>query len=143
MPIGRSRSCPSSTGARALAARPLVDRFPDFDAIFAASDMIAIAAIANLRAAGIDVPGDVSVVGFDDIRSGAHVSPALTTIHQQIPEAGRAMVEAMVALLLDTGEPGPVRLDAPLVIRQSCGARPEGAQPGEANPGGANPGGAA
>lgn len=104
------------------ATSPLVDLYPRFDGIFASSDMIAIAAIANLRQRGIRVPEDVSIVGFDDIPSGAHVSPSLTTVHQKINAAGKAMVDILMTAL-SGGPPTATTLPCELIIRQSCGAQ--------------------
>ncbi|WP_298301034.1 LacI family DNA-binding transcriptional regulator [uncultured Erythrobacter sp.] len=102
-------------------SQPFVELFPRFDGIFACSDMIAIAAIANLRQAGIKVPEDVSVVGFDDIPSSAHVSPSITTVHQRIHRAGMLMVERLMGIL-EGGAPEPVVIETELIVRQSCGA---------------------
>jgi DNA-binding LacI/PurR family transcriptional regulator len=102
-------------------SEPFVELFPRFDGIFACSDMIAMAAIANLRQAGIRVPEDVSVVGFDDIPSSAHVSPSITTIHQSIRRAGMIMVKKLLEILGDVAVE-PVTLRTELVVRQSCGA---------------------
>lgn len=99
----------------------LADLYPAFDALFAASDMIAIAAIASLREAGIRVPEDVSVVGFDDIPAGAHVNPSLTTIHQRIRHGGKLMVRKLLGIISGE-EPKPEVIEAELIIRQSCGA---------------------
>lgn len=68
----------------------------DFDAVFAASDLIALAVISALRAHGRRVPEDVQVVGFDDIRLASEASPSLTTIHQPIDEAGRVLVQLLM-----------------------------------------------
>ncbi len=104
------------------AARGLARLYPRFDAIFAASDMIALAAIAALREAGIEVPKDVSVVGFDDIPAGAHVSPALTTVHQDIRTAGKILVAKLIAVLAEQPAPSQI-IPTELVVRQSCGAK--------------------
>jgi len=113
-------SAPFDIAGARKATAPLVDMFPGFDAIFAASDMIALAAIASLRDAGIRVPKDVSVVGFDDIPAGAHISPALTTIRQDIHAGGTCLVEKVVAAM--NGESvAPQLLETELVVRQSCG----------------------
>ncbi|MEM7666590.1 MAG: substrate-binding domain-containing protein [Pseudomonadota bacterium] len=102
-------------------SQPFVKLFPRFDGIFACSDMIAIAAIANLRQAGIRVPEDVSIVGFDDIPSSGHVSPSITTIHQRIHRSGQIMVEKLIGIL--GGEAAdPVVMETELIVRQSCGA---------------------
>jgi len=103
-------------------SKPFVELFPRrFDGIFACSDMIAIAPVANLRQTGIKVPEAVSVVGFDDVPSSAHVSPSITTIHQRIHRAGQILVEKLLSIL--NGEtPDPVMMETELIVRQSCGA---------------------
>lgn len=72
-------------------------RHLDFTAVFAANDQMAIGLMHALRNNGVDVPGDVSVVGFDDIPVAQHVWPPLTTVHQDFREIGRRAV----ALLLN------------------------------------------
>src|SRR3546814_10302299 len=68
----------------------------DFDAIFAASDMIALGAIRSLLHAGCSVPGDVSVVGYDDVQFARYNHPALTTIAQNTGKAGRLLVSKLL-----------------------------------------------
>jgi DNA-binding LacI/PurR family transcriptional regulator len=80
-----------------LAADRLLDRVPDIDALFAASDLMAFGALEALRAAGRRVPDDVAVVGFDNVPAAATTDPALTTVSQPVVETGRAMTR----LLLD------------------------------------------
>jgi DNA-binding LacI/PurR family transcriptional regulator len=90
-----------------------------FDAIFAASDLIAIGAIRALTRSGMRVPEDVSVVGYDNIPAARLVTPQLTTIDQDANLAGRMLVSK----LLDKGD-GPAisqRLETSLLIRESCG----------------------
>ncbi len=70
------------------AARSLLSRRSRFTALFAHSDLIALGAIARLREAGMRVPDDVSVVGFDDLPVAAVVDPPLTTVHQPTREKG-------------------------------------------------------
>lgn len=99
----------------------LVARGVDFDAIFAASDLIAIGAMRELERIGRSVPGDVAVVGFDDISAASLTRPPLTTIQQDFTRAG----EALVSALISTIRREPVRsvaLPTRLVVRQSCGA---------------------
>ena len=89
-----------------------------FDAIFAATDVIAIGALKALAEAGLKVPEDVSVVGFDDIPLAGHVTPALTTVRQDIREASEELVAGIVGLI--EGEPVESSLMAPkLVVRES------------------------
>ena len=103
------------------AARQLLDSGQTFDAIFASTDLIAIGAMRALQDAGLHVPDDVSVVGFDDMPLAAHVTPALTTVQQNAQMAGEGLVEGIVGLI--KGEPVESKLMAPrLVVRDSCGA---------------------
>lgn len=69
------------------------------DGIFAASDLMAINAMGALTAHGLNVPHDVSVVGYDDIEAAAHCHPPLTTIRQPIEMAGPAIVECLQEVL--------------------------------------------
>jgi LacI family transcriptional regulator len=92
------------------------------DAIVCANDQMAIGVMMELRAAGIRVPADVAVVGFDNIHLGALLAPALTTVDQPT----RLLGERACALLLDRiAEPGRPRrverLPTRLVVRESCG----------------------
>jgi DNA-binding LacI/PurR family transcriptional regulator len=70
-----------------------------FDAVFASSDLMALAVIAALRSHGRRVPEEVQVVGFDDIRLAAESHPPLTTVRQSIEEAGRKLVQLLLEKL--------------------------------------------
>jgi DNA-binding LacI/PurR family transcriptional regulator len=91
-------------------------------AIFAANDQMAIGAIDAVRAAGLQVPEDVAVVGFDDIPVAAYVYPALTTVRRQIYESGVLAVQLLLQRI-DDPEKAPEHLTLPtrLVVRRSCG----------------------
>ena len=82
----------------------------DFTAVFAANDLMAIGLMHGFRDAGLRVPVDVSVVGFDDIPVAAHVAPPLTTVHQDFAELGRRAVQILLAQLRGEAVPrfGPV-----------------------------------
>jgi DNA-binding LacI/PurR family transcriptional regulator len=67
------------------------------DAVFASSDLAAMTVIAALRRAGLRVPEDVAVVGYDDIALAAHFHPPLTTVRQPIEAAGRALVDSVLS----------------------------------------------
>lgn len=98
-------------------------RRPDFTAVFAANDLMAIGLMHGFRDAGIDVPRDISVVGFDDIPVAAHVWPPLTTVHQDFPELGRRAVRLLLAEIRGERMPefGPI---APqLRVRSSSASR--------------------
>ncbi len=103
------------------AARALLDSGASFDGVFAGSDLIAIGALRALAEAGRSVPGDVAVVGFDDIPAASLTNPPLTTIMQDIRSAGALLVEALVAQV--EGGEGPAQtLPAQLVVRGTSAA---------------------
>lgn len=107
-----------ASGAEGM--RALLDRAPDLDAVFAASDLMAAAAVAVLRESGRRVPDDVAVVGFDDVEAALWSDPPLTTVHQPVHEQGRRMTR----LLMDEVIPGraarPLILPTHLVVRGSA-----------------------
>ena len=106
--------------AGAAAVESLLATGHEFDAIVAASDLMAIGAIKSLQRSGRRVPDDIAVVGFDDIPAASYLSPALTTVHQDTERAGVALVDAVLASI--RGEGVAPRLLAPnLVVRESCG----------------------
>jgi DNA-binding LacI/PurR family transcriptional regulator len=93
----------------------------EFDALFAGSDVIALSALQALATAGIAVPKDVSVVGFDNIAAAGSSVPSLTTVKQDL----RAGAHALIELLFNRLNGAPCRsvlLPTRLIIRQSCGA---------------------
>jgi alanine racemase len=99
----------------------LLDSGQPFDAVFAASDLIAMGVIHALQDRGKSVPGDVAVVGFDDIASAADFNPPLTTVRQDTRLAGELLVENLIRLI--EGRPVESSQIAPeLVVRASCGA---------------------
>ncbi|GGD66173.1 LacI family DNA-binding transcriptional regulator [Erythrobacter arachoides] len=91
------------------------------DAIFAASDLIAIGAMRALAEAGLAVPGDVAVAGFDDIPAASLTSPPLTTMMQDIRGAGERLVETLLARIEERSGPD-ARLPTRLIVRGSTGA---------------------
>ena len=106
------------------AARQLLEHRPD--AIFAASDPMAMGALRALRDAGRRVPDDIAIIGFDDLPFAATAHPPLTTVRQPILRQGITAVE-MLTDLLESGLRPTRQFTAPteLVIRQSCGANPK------------------
>jgi len=114
---------PSSGHAagRELAARLRAGE--DVTAVFLANDQMALGLLAALHEEGIGVPGDVSVVGFDDLPEAPYFTPPLTTVRQDFAELGRRGVELVLARM--RGEdlhPDPV--PAPLLVRSSTGPPP-------------------
>ncbi|WP_405358806.1 LacI family transcriptional regulator [Kitasatospora sp. NBC_00085] len=105
-------------GLRAMLA--LLERCPDLDAVFAASDVMAVGALAVLRARGLDVPGDVALVGVDDSPVARHLDPPLTSVRQPIEEMGRTMARLLLRQIGGEGaEPSRLVLPTELVVRQS------------------------
>ncbi|PPU72315.1 LacI family transcriptional regulator [Xanthomonas melonis] len=104
----------------------LLDSGQAFDAVCAASDLIAIGAMRALRERGLRVPQDVAVSGFDDIALAASVAPALSTVQQDTKQAGTLLVESLVALI--RGEAAQSRtIPVKLAVRDS--SRSNGLQP--------------
>ncbi|MDQ1582524.1 MAG: LacI family transcriptional regulator, repressor for deo operon, udp, cdd, tsx, nupC, and nupG [Microbacteriaceae bacterium] len=96
------------------------------DAVFCYNDLLAIGAIRTLLAAGLRVPEDVAVVGFDDIEAGRYHTPSLTTISPDKPEIARLALDRLVARLGEHAE-GPVeelRVPHQLIVRESTVGRP-------------------
>ena len=103
----------------ALAMERILERTRDFDAVFAASDLMAAGAISTLRKAGLRVPEDVAVAGFDDSGLAATHQPPLTTMRQPWEQIS----DEMVSLLLDVIDGAPARaitLPTTLVVRDSA-----------------------
>ncbi|MEU3852328.1 LacI family DNA-binding transcriptional regulator [Streptomyces sp. NPDC029554] len=102
------------------AVRRLLGEGRTFDAVFAHNDLAAIGALAALRAAGLRVPEDVAVIGFDDIPMAGLTHPALTTVHQPMRKMGETAARMLLAQL--TGEAlsgSSVALPTSVVVRQS------------------------
>lgn len=95
-------------------------------AVFFASDTMAIGALKGLRQAGLQVPRDIALVGYDDIPLASAIEPALTTVRQPIVRLGSLAVEVLIGLLQSppSEEHGAhkIVLPAELVVRESCGA---------------------
>jgi DNA-binding LacI/PurR family transcriptional regulator len=102
------------------AAQELLQRGRPFDAVFAASDLIALGAMRALIEHGLRIPQDVAVVGFDDIPMARFANPPLTTVVQNTTRAGELLVDALLRLIRD--EPvDSTMLPASLVVRRSSG----------------------
>ncbi len=95
-----------------------------FTALFAFNDVSAIGAIRALRDAGMEVPDDVAVVGFDDIPSAAYNTPSLTTIRQPLRRMGEIAAQTLLERLRQKGQaPQEVAVEPELVIRESTTVR--------------------
>lgn len=102
------------TDDTALAAvQSLIARGVEFDGIFAASDVIALGALRALQTGGVNVPKDVSVIGFDDLELAEHSHPRLTTVRQDLAHGAAALVEFLFRRLQGEETPSatlPVRV---------------------------------
>ena len=111
------------------AARRIIDMAERPTAVFCSADMVAFGLIAGLQEAGLSVPGDISVVGFDDIDMSQYYIPALTTIYQDRHLLGRRAAERLLARLkpssLASGEAGDDLIDVELVVRNSAAPPPD------------------
>lgn len=112
----------------AEAAKRLLASGVPFDGIFASTDTLALGAMRHLSAVGLQVPRDVSVMGFDDMWVSSAVWPRLSTVRQDTRLAGRMLVDRVAAMI--EGQPAPSgRIPTQLVIRDSCGANGLGPHP--------------
>lgn len=89
-------------------------------AVFCYNDLTAMGAAQAVREAGLRVPGDISLVGFDDIELAAYFHPPLTTVRQPRYELGRRAMEMVLALMADGQQVTGVMLEGELVVRESC-----------------------
>jgi DNA-binding LacI/PurR family transcriptional regulator len=111
----------SSEEAGYDAASILLRQEQPFDAVFAASDLIAIGAMRALTEHGLRVPEDVAVIGFDDIPAARMATPTLTTIFQDTTRAGELLVETLMKLVHGEATENR-RLPTSLVVRKSTGS---------------------
>lgn len=96
-------------------------------AVFVASDLTAIGAMRSCASAGVRVPEDISLVGFDDIPMAEHVQPSLTTVRQDKVSLGTQGGLALVAHIEGRDRPrSPVTMPVEVVVRRSTAAAPEG-----------------
>lgn len=103
------------------AMQRLIPRRPD--AVFAASDTMALGALRALHEAGISVPGDIALVGFDGLQASEHSVPRLTTIRQPVLETGARAVQVLIDLVSgDAPTPVAEIMPVELIVRESCGA---------------------
>ncbi len=101
---------------RLLAERP--------DAVFVASDRMAVGALRAIREAGLDCPGDISVVSFDGIVPPDLTAPRLTSVVQPVTEVGERAVRLLTTVIGGASTPEHVVFPTELAVRESCGATP-------------------
>jgi DNA-binding LacI/PurR family transcriptional regulator len=94
----------------------------EFSAVFCANDQMTLGVLHALADSGIRVPGDVSVVGFDDIPEAAHFIPPLTTIRQDFVELGRQIMATLLTLIEGADVVEPIHTEPRLIVRKSTSA---------------------
>ncbi|WP_299955193.1 LacI family DNA-binding transcriptional regulator [uncultured Modestobacter sp.] len=104
-------------GARAMAA--LLERAPDLDAVFVASDPMAVGALRALREAGRRVPEDVAVVGFDDAAVAERCDPPLTTVAQPLTDMTPLLTELLLRQIEGVGEQAESRVCRTHLVRRA------------------------
>lgn len=107
----------AAAGTEAMRRRLAASGAPP-DAVFAANDLLAIGAIRALHEHGLNVPDDVSVVGYDDTALGASMSPALTSVHQDLYQAGILLARKVLGLV-ERRDPRSETLPTRLVVRET------------------------
>lgn len=103
------------------AMRELLDLAERPTAVLIANDLMALGAIKAIREAGLDIPRDVAVVGFDDVPITSYVDPPLSTVAVPMHQLGQEAARTMLGLLGGDGHPPPRTLPTKLVVRRSSG----------------------
>ena len=106
--------------------KALLEKTRDFTAVFCFNDIAAIGAIRALKDSSLSVPGDVSVVGFDDIQSAAYSTPSLTTVRQPLFEMGQRGAQVLLERIADKEKvfPCEIVMAPELIVRESTGPAP-------------------
>ncbi|MGD0167437.1 MAG: substrate-binding domain-containing protein [Gaiellaceae bacterium] len=108
-------------GVAAMEKLLALDERPD--AVFAATDVMAIGAMAAIEKAGLSVPADIAIVGFDDVPYATLVSPSLSSVRQDAPAQGIAAAEGLLRMIVEPSS-SPIELVIPveLIVRESSGS---------------------
>jgi LacI family transcriptional regulator len=108
--------------------RALLERIPGVTALFCFNDTAAMGAIRAIKDAGLDVPGDISIVGFDDITSAAFTTPSLTTVRQPLAEMGKRGAKVLLERIADKKKvfPSEIVVEPELIVRESTGPAKNG-----------------
>ena len=115
-----------TSGASAMERMVHEDPSTRPDGVVFANDDMAVGGLHTLRRAGVDVPGDVSVVGFDDFGLARVTTPGITTVRVPAEEMGRIATERLFDLVDHRGgQPAHTELPVELVVRASCGCDPD------------------
>lgn len=96
----------------------------DLDAIVCVDDETALGAIYSIKRRGLTIPGDIAVVGFDDVEIGANINPGLTTVRQSLDELGKEAARLLQKLIDGKLTESFTTIPSRVVIRESCGCIP-------------------
>jgi LacI family transcriptional regulator len=107
----------------------LMEASPPPTAVVCGNDVLAFGALFEARQQGLDVPGVVSIVGFDDLELASHVQPPLTTVQVPAEAMWRRAADRVLARLRGGELPREAEIDASLVVRGSTGPPPRRARP--------------
>jgi LacI family transcriptional regulator len=104
-------------------APQVIENLSQATAVFCANDISALGVMQGLKKAGLSIPGDVQVIGYDDVSFAERTTPPLTTIQQPKHEMGRLAAELLVQEMLDPDNHihQSIVLEPALVVRQSAG----------------------
>jgi signal transduction histidine kinase len=106
------------------AMQDVLKRGCSFSAVFAANDFLAFAVIDSLSEAGLRVPEDVAVMGYDDNLKAKDFSPSLSSMHQNVKEMGSAAAELIISIIKDKRtEKDTILFESDLILRDSCGCK--------------------
>ena len=94
----------------------LLEREPKIDAVFAVSDLSAVGMVMECLRRGVDVPGELSIMGFGDFEIGLVINPPLTTVHVNFRALGRRTGELILGLLADGDTEAPKIIDVGLKV---------------------------
>ncbi|MBS4204014.1 LacI family DNA-binding transcriptional regulator [Lederbergia citrea] len=102
-------------------ATNLLTKHPEITAIYCASDLMALGTMKAAKKLGINIPEELSIIGFDDILLASYVSPPLTTVAQNKSEMGYQAAKLLVEMLEDKDVSHAISLDTKLIVRESSG----------------------
>lgn len=103
--------------------KAMIDRGSLPDALFAGSDLLAIGAMRALKEHGYQTPGDVAIIGCDDIEACKYTSPPLTTIAQNKVKIGRLAAMMLSDLINNQMQTSSITVETELIVRESCGSK--------------------
>lgn len=121
LPPGRVEQATFTLGEGRRAFARLMERAPGFTALVAGNDVLALGALLECQARGVPVPGEMSILGFDDIELAGEITPGLTTVRVPSAEIGREAGRRLLSRLAGEAVPRVKELPAPLVVRGTTG----------------------